>query len=72
MATKPEEFSHDKMFGKLLVAVIQFLGRYVLQVEQPLKFIIEKHKSVWKIKAEKLLDTYHECSQLSQSLTIKH
>lgn len=68
MASKSEEFSNNKMFGKLLVTIIQLLGRYVLPVEQLLKVVIEKHKSVWKIEAEKLLNTYHESSQLSQSL----
>lgn len=71
VATKSSEFCNDKTFGKLIFTITQFLGRYVLQVERPLKSIIEKHKSVWKIKTEKLFNTYYECSQLSQSL-VRH
>lgn len=63
--------TNDNATGKLIVSVLQILGRNISQFEQPLRQIITKHKSVWKTKVQKTFDLNYQCSQLSQSL-IKH
>lgn len=63
--------TNDNTTGKLIVSVLQILGRNIYQFEQPLRQIIAKHKSVWKTKLQKIFDLNYQCSQLSQTL-IKH
>lgn len=58
----------DKALGKLLVSLIQILGRNIHQFEQPLRQIIAHHKSVWRTKIQKTFNEHYECSQSSQSL----
>lgn len=61
----------DISTGKLIVSLMQILGRNIYQFEQPLREIITKHKSVLKTKLQTTFDLYYQCSQLSQTL-IKH
>lgn len=63
--------TNDKTVGKLIVCLIEILGRNIYQFEQPLRQIIAQHNSVWKTKIQKMFDQHYECSQLSQTL-IKH
>lgn len=71
MADRVNDFISNKVFGKLLVTVLQVLGKNVNKIEQPLRIILARHNSLWKSKAQTLFDTNFECFHLSQSL-IKH
>lgn len=68
MSKQVNDFLKDKLFGKLLLNVLQYLGKNILLVENPLKHIIVKHSSIWKIKIQKLFKTSLEENMiLSQS-----
>lgn len=58
----------DKATGKLIVSLMQILGRNINHFEQQLRQIIAKHKSLLRATMQKTFDMNYECSQLSQSL----
>nr|CAH7714452.1 unnamed protein product [Callosobruchus chinensis] len=56
MSTSASNYSQDKNFGKLFTIIIKYLGKNVTLLEQPLKHIVNSHRSIWKTKMQKTLD----------------
>lgn len=56
MLSAADDYCTDKMFGKLLLNTIEYLGTNLMLLEQPLKQIIASHKSIWKAKLDKTFD----------------
>lgn len=68
IAGNSEELSGDSAVGKIIIGIVNVLGRNVRLVEQSLKEIIQLHTSPWKSKIEKLFNTHLETGHLSQSI----
>ncbi|CAG9768494.1 unnamed protein product [Ceutorhynchus assimilis] len=54
MASVATEFTMDNSYGKLLFKIINLLDRNVSGLEQPLRRILGCHRSIWRIKVEKV------------------
>lgn len=66
MANAASEFCSDNAYGKLLFKVVNSFDRHSPGLEQPLKRILGTHKSIWKIKVEKIVFSWFNDS-LTQS-----
>lgn len=58
MASAVADFTSDNAYGKLLFKAISLLERQSTSLEQPIKRILGSHKSIWKIKIEKLVGSW--------------
>ncbi|VEN35472.1 unnamed protein product [Callosobruchus maculatus] len=68
MSTSASNYSQDKNFGKLFTIIIKYLGKNVTSLEQPLRHIVNSHRSIWKTKMQKLLnDSIQDNLILTQS-----
>ncbi|CAH1108225.1 unnamed protein product [Psylliodes chrysocephalus] len=69
MSKSAENYSTNKVFGKFLHKVVQFLEKNVCLMEKPMNHIIGNHKSIWKVKIKKIYDGFMQDSLLmSQTL----
>jgi len=55
MACAAAQFSNDNAFGKLLFKTVNLCDRNLTGLEQPLKSILGSHKSIWRVKVEKII-----------------
>ncbi|XP_048523659.1 uncharacterized protein LOC109536267 isoform X2 [Dendroctonus ponderosae] len=68
MASAVADFTSDNAYGKLLFKAINLLERHSNSLEQPIKRILGSHKSIWKIKIEKLVGCwFNQNDTLTQS-----
>nr|CAI5854781.1 unnamed protein product [Callosobruchus analis] len=68
MSISASNHIQDKNFGRLFTIIIKYLGKNVILLEQPLKHIVNSHRSIWKTKMQKTLnDSIQDNLILTQS-----
>lgn len=56
LSISSDKYHSEKAFGKLVINVLKRTGKNIHLLEQPLRHIISTHKTIWRLKIQKIVE----------------